>query len=807
MARKRESRKKKVWRELKALALLCIGCLLPASLYLDDHGALHALVKSLFQLFGYPLLTLGIACWWAAVRAAGDVRSESGKWTWVWWLLFMLDASALCSALRIDGTVTAGGRIGMYLHHYLSALTSPLSSILLLCFGLAATAMLALELPLSEITSSSIRLLKALAYPVLLLHRVVYSVLAGIHRVVAILLNDLFLVSSFVLSFIERRMHQVGRTITHLTQLGGFARAGTKAGAGSPATGADTSSAPPAEAAAPAPSPESDPQVKSRSPSLAALPPPGGEGKEAPPAPSSAGPSIPCIVPAGGEPGEGAAEAGPEAEDEYSIPRELVFVEEHSKVEADPRELLEEKGEKLINTLAQFNIEAKIVRIVQGPTITQYQIKPASGIRLSRITALAGNIAMALATPSVRIEAPIPGKSAVGIEIPNETPTPVLFRDMIESDEFLSSRAELPFVLGKSISGRNVVADLARMPHLLVAGATGSGKSVCINTLIASLLFEAPPTRLKFLMIDPKMVELTVYNGIPHLVCEVVTSPEEAAGALKWATIEMERRYRVLSAFGVRNIRSFNEAAAEGSFDPEALEKAGLSEQPEPLPYLVVIIDELADLMMTASKEVETTICRLAQMARAVGIHLVIATQRPSTNVITGVIKANFPSRIAFAVSSKIDSKVILDCTGAETLLGRGDMLYLPVGDPKPTRIQGAFVSDDEIHRLVEYLKNDASMAGEYVDIMAELQREEAAAVEGGGGSSAPADKLWRASLEFAVANGEISTSLLQRHLKIGYNRAARIVDAMYERGIISAPDGARRRKVLITAEQLEEYV
>ena len=431
-----------------------------------------------------------------------------------------------------------------------------------------------------------------------------------------------------------------------------------------------------------------------------------------------------------------------------------------------------------------------------GPAITRYELKPAEGVRVNKIANLADDIALNLAAQSIRIEAPIPGKQAVGIEIPNKDTEMVHLRDIIDSEEFVTAESKLSMGLGKDVSGERVIADIAKMPHLLVAGSTGSGKSVCINTLITSLIYKAKPSEVKLVMVDPKIVELSVYNGIPHLLIPVVTDPRKAAGALAWAVQEMEDRYAKFAAKGVRDIKGYNKALEEDSS-----EETGVK-----LPQIVIIIDELADLMMVAAKEVEDAICRLAQKARAAGMHLVIATQRPSVDVITGLIKANIPSRIAFAVSSQIDSRTILDMTGAEKLLGKGNMLYYPTGVSKPTRVQGTFVSDKEVEKIVDFLKKD----GEAVyneDIMESIEnanksdkeKETGAEVEDG------TDERLEEAIGYVLEQKTASASFLQRRMKIGYARAGRLVDQMAERGIVSGYQGSKPRDVLMTKERWEE--
>ncbi len=444
---------------------------------------------------------------------------------------------------------------------------------------------------------------------------------------------------------------------------------------------------------------------------------------------------------------------------------------------ADIVRLLEE-------TLASFGVKVKVTRVTQGPTITRFEVQPAPGVKVSKITSLSDDIALSLAAPDVRIEAPIPGKSAVGIEVPNREVAIVHFREVLESEDFQESASKLSLALGKDIAGSPIIADLTRMPHLLIAGATGAGKSVCINTIIASIVYKAKPDEVKLLLIDPKMVELTNYNGIPHLIAPVVTEPAKAAGALKWIVTEMETRYELFAAAGVRDIVRYNFITAEKK---EA--------ETKPLPYVVVIIDELADLMMVAPGEVEEAICRLAQMARAAGIHLIVATQRPSVDVITGLIKANIPSRIAFAVSSQIDSRTILDTGGAEKLLGRGDMLYHPIGISKPIRVQGCFVADKEVKNIVDYLIQQARP--EYCEIpettLSTVKSEE------------PEDELFHKAAQVFFENNTASVSLLQRRLKIGYSRAARIMDMLEDKGVVGQSEGSKPREILLTKGQFEQ--
>jgi len=468
-------------------------------------------------------------------------------------------------------------------------------------------------------------------------------------------------------------------------------------------------------------------------------------------------------------------------------PVTLLKQPEKARGEVSEKEVAE-RTRILESTLESFNIASRVSGISIGPAITRYELQPPPGVKVSRIVGLADDIALSLAAPGVRIEAPIPGKAAVGIEVPNREISPVALRELLESREFLSSQSRLTVALGKDIAGMPIIADLGKMPHLLVAGATGAGKSVCINTIIAGILFKATPDEVKLLMVDPKMVELTNYNGIPHLISPVVTDPKKAAGTLRWAVKEMERRYELFAAAAVRDIGRYNKNCRNFS-----------EEQCSPLPYIVIIIDELADLMMVAPADVEDSICRLAQMARAAGIHLVIATQRPSVDVITGLIKANIPSRISFAVSSLVDSRTILDMGGAEKLLGRGDMLFFPVGAAKPVRVQGAFLSDQEVEALVTYLKEQAQPV--YDD-----QVLTAPPAEGGnGGTSDDHDELLPQAVKIFIESGTASISLLQRRLHVGYARAARLVDIMERRGIVGGFEGSKPRSIKMTLDQYQQ--
>ena len=452
----------------------------------------------------------------------------------------------------------------------------------------------------------------------------------------------------------------------------------------------------------------------------------------------------------------------------------------------EDREEIVSRAKKLEETLMSFGVEAKVINVSKGPSVTRYELQPKPGVKVSRIVSLSDDIALALAARGVRIEAPIPGKAAVGIEIPNRETTPVYLREVIENKKFQNSTSKISVALGKDISGEVIIGDLSKMPHVLIAGATGSGKSVCINSLIISILYKYQPEQVRLLMVDPKVVELNVYNGIPHLLIPVVTDPKKAAGALNWAVNEMTRRYQSFADQGVRNIEGFN-----------ALTKK--KKELEAIPYIVIIVDELADLMMVSANEVEDYIARLAQMARAAGMHLVIATQRPSVDVITGVIKANIPSRISFAVSSAIDSRTILDSGGAEKLLGKGDMLYYPVGEQKPKRIQGAFISEEEVEAIVSRIKVHKDQLSYDEDILYHIEKGKDLA------DTSESDELLEEAIKVVVENQQASTSFLQRKMRIGYNRAARIMDELEERGIISGRDGTKPRQVLMSESEFND--
>ena len=480
-------------------------------------------------------------------------------------------------------------------------------------------------------------------------------------------------------------------------------------------------------------------------------------------------------------------------DDNYEFPPLNLLSEGDSKGVKGGKKALADTASKLQKTLYSFGVSAKVENVSVGPTITRYELKPAEGVRVSKIANLADDIALNLAAKTIRIEAPIPGKQAVGIEVPNEKSEVVHIRDILESDEFIDNKSKLAFALGKDVSGATIVTDIAKMPHVMIAGATGSGKSVCINTLITSIIYKAKPSEVKLVMVDPKIVELSVYNGIPHLLIPVVTDPKKAAGALAWAVQEMENRYAMFASKGVRDLKGYNDAIA----NDDTIGK---------LPHIVIIIDELADLMMVAKGDVEDAICRLAQKARAAGMHLVIATQRPSVDVITGLIKANIPSRIAFAVSSQVDSRTILDQVGAEKLLGKGDMLFYPTGAPKPVRIQGAFISDKEVEKVVNFVKANGKSEyrddiTEYIEKANTTDKEQAEGV----GNDDEADELLNEAIETVIETGQASTSFIQRRFKVGYARAGRIIDQMEERGIISGYQGSKPREVLMTKERWQE--
>ena len=481
-------------------------------------------------------------------------------------------------------------------------------------------------------------------------------------------------------------------------------------------------------------------------------------------------------------------------EDNYVFPPVDILGEVEKPALTGGTQTLKNTAARLQKTLYSFGVSAKVENVTVGPAITRYELKPAEGVRVSKIANLADDIALNLAAETIRIEAPIPGKQAVGIEVPNKEKEMVGLREVIESDEFKNNKSKLSVALGKDVAGSPVIANIAKMPHVLIAGSTGSGKSVCINTIITSIVYNAKPSEVKLVMVDPKVVELSVYNGIPHLLIPVVTDPKKAAGALAWAVQEMDNRYNLFAEKGVRDLAGYN----------KALESENMGK----LPQIVVIVDELADLMMVAAKDVEESICRLAQKARAAGMHLVIATQRPSVDVITGLIKANVPSRIAFAVSSQVDSRTILDQVGAEKLLGKGDMLYFPAGAAKPTRVQGAFVSDEEVEQIVDFIKSNgtAVYSQELLDSIENSGKEaESAKASGDASSEDDTDPFLNDAIDTVVETGQASTSFIQRRFKVGYARAGRIIDQMEERGVISGYQGSKPREVLWTLEKLAE--
>jgi S-DNA-T family DNA segregation ATPase FtsK/SpoIIIE len=514
--------------------------------------------------------------------------------------------------------------------------------------------------------------------------------------------------------------------------------------------------------------------------------------------------------------------AGDEEDDERPSP-ELLAVPPGRNPEVDNR-ARDAMGVKLMDALRTFRVEGDLVGRTTGPVVTQFEITPAAGVKVRQFASLADDLALAMRAQSIRVVAPIPGKGAVGVEVPNPTPEIVPFRELMETREWREKRAALPIAIGKDLQGRPVIEDLAKMPHLLIAGATGSGKSVCINTLITSLIFRHTPKTLRFLMVDPKMVELSVYNALPHLRHKVVTDNRDAAAVLKWAVLEMQERYELMAANGARNIQDFNRKVQEGAklHQPKRPDVAFENTEYTAgiLPYIVLIIDELADLMMTVQAEVETPLAMLAQKARAIGIHIILATQRPSVNVLTGLIKANFASRIAFRVASQIDSRTILDGMGAEALLGNGDMLFVPPGKSEPARLQGAYISSEDTERITgwynqrrERRKAAAEAQGLFLeerpeeDIIARIRQKEAEEAGGLNGEDAgegDRDKLFREAAEVVIQHQQGSTSLLQRRLKVGYGRAARIIDQLHAAGILGPPDGSKPRDVLAGLDDLD---
>lgn len=487
---------------------------------------------------------------------------------------------------------------------------------------------------------------------------------------------------------------------------------------------------------------------------------------------------------------------------EYEYPS-LSLLKKGKNSSGESNEALTETATKLQNTLASFGVKVTISNVSCGPSVTRYELQPETGVKVSKIVGLADDIKLNLAAADIRIEAPIPGKAAVGIEVPNKETSGVMLRDLLEAKEFQESKSKLSFAVGKDIGGKTVVFDIAKMPHVLIAGATGSGKSVCINTLIMSILYKATPDEVKLIMIDPKVVELNIYNGIPHLLIPVVTDPKKAAGALNWGVAEMTRRYKAFAEYGVRDMAGYNEKIKKEHVMTEE------GDPLEPLPQIVIIVDELADLMMVAPGDVEDAICRLAQLARAAGIHLVIATQRPSVNVITGLIKANMPSRIAFSVSSGVDSRTIIDMNGAEKLLGKGDMLFYPTGYQKPARVQGSFVSDEEIQQVVDFLK-DSNQDNVYNEEV--INHVDTIQLAGGSTPMATSDDdsrdvYFKEAGQLIIDKEKASIGMLQRSFKIGFNRAARIMDQLCEAGVVGPEEGTKPRKVLMSALEFEEFI
>lgn len=484
----------------------------------------------------------------------------------------------------------------------------------------------------------------------------------------------------------------------------------------------------------------------------------------------------------------------------YIFPPISKLMKGKNRGRGDSSRELKDTAMRLQQTLQTFGVKVTVTDISQGPSVTRYELQPEQGVKVSRIVGLADDIKLNLAATDIRIEAPIPGKAAVGIEVPNKENSAVALRDLIESNEFQQFESKLAFAVGMDIGGQVIVTDIAKMPHMLIAGATGSGKSVCINTIIMSILYKAHPDDVKLIMVDPKVVELSVYNGIPHLLIPVVTDPKKAAAALHWGVAEMEDRYRRFADFNVRDLKGYNKAV-------EKMQAEGAADVPSKMPQILIIVDELADLMMVAPGEVEESICRLAQLARAAGIHLIIATQRPSVDVITGLIKANMPSRIAFAVSSGVDSRTILDMVGAEKLLGKGDMLFYPQGYPKPVRVQGAFVSDKEVSDVVDFLKNQA-IGNVYSDDIEEkiknIGGSQGAGGAAGSDSSSEYDQYFAEAGRFIIEKDKASIGMLQRVFKIGFNRAARIMDQLCEAGVVGEEEGTKPRKVLMSEEAFE---
>ncbi|HSY53023.1 MAG TPA: DNA translocase FtsK [Opitutaceae bacterium] len=570
-----------------------------------------------------------------------------------------------------------------------------------------------------------------------------------------------------------------------------------------------TSAAAETKAVEPQPAPEAKPEAKREIPAPAepAAPVEKPVAKEEKTKPVTPGGKFALNIVKPEEPKKAKALIPQRIDDNYEFPPLALLKEQTKPTAANSEEEHTRNAENLLRILAEFGVDVTLGEIHVGPVITRYEVVPAAGVRVEKIAGLDKNIALGMRAQSVRILAPIPGKAAVGVEVPNQTPTPVGLREILESEDWVGSKAELPIALGRDVSGKPLISDLTKMPHLLIAGATGSGKSVCLNAIISSLLYSKTPKDVRLLMVDPKIVELKIFNTLPHMLIPVVTAPKKVPAALKWLLGEMEQRYQIFAKVGVRNVSSFNsrkKSAEPAATSDEAQQQlTGVApddiEVPDRLPYIVAIVDELADLMMIAPAEIETSIARLAQLARAAGIHLIIATQRPSVNVITGIIKANLPSRIAFQVASQVDSRTILDTKGADTLIGRGDMLFSPPGSSRLVRAQGAFVSDDEISSIVEFLKKNgppqyAQEVQVQIDRDPDAEEDEADAAEGDFGDD---EELFKQALDVLKSTRRASTSMLQRRLRIGYNRAARIMELMEEKGIVGPENGSNPREIL----------
>jgi len=568
---------------------------------------------------------------------------------------------------------------------------------------------------------------------------------------------------------------------------------------------------PPAAETKPAepPAPEAKPTAKLEAPKPAEAPP----EKEEKTKPVTPGGKIALNIVKPEEPKKAKSTIPLRADDNYRFPPLSLLKEEAKPTAANSEEEHTRNAENLLRILAEFGVDVTLGEIHVGPVITRYELVPAAGVRVEKIASLDKNIALGMRAQSVRILAPIPGKAAVGVEVPNQTPTPVGLREILESEDWVNAKAELPIALGRDVSGKPLVSDLTKMPHLLIAGATGSGKSVCLNAIISSILYSKTPKDVRLLMVDPKIVELQIFNTLPHMLIPVVTATKKVPAALKWLLREMEQRYQIFAKVGVRNVSSFNSRKkTAGPATPSAdtqQQLAGVTpddiEIPDRLPYIIAIVDELADLMATAPAEIESSIARLAQLARAAGIHIIIATQRPSVNVITGIIKANLPSRIAFQVASQVDSRTIIDTKGADTLIGRGDMLFSPPGSSRLVRAQGAYVSDEEITSIVEFMKKNgppqyAQAVQVEIDRDPEAEEAEADVADGDLGND---DELFKQAVDVLKTTRRASTSMLQRRLRIGYNRAARIMEIMEEKGIVGPENGSNPREILADLDKI----